>query len=399
MSNVVVSLSARTDVGRQRAGNEDSFLVSDLTGADSGLDPGETQHTIGERGSLLVVSDGMGGAAAGEIASEMAVTTVRDALVDLPLDLEVSDRLILAAQSANGKIWSHAQENPELTGMGATLTAVLVQDNEAYIAQVGDSRAYLMRREEIKQLTKDQSLVQLLIEAKMIEPENSSRVPQNVIMQALGTQPEVRVTVTSVQLSSQDGLLLCSDGLSNKVTENEMLETVRGASDLGAACTRLVDMANERGGEDNITVIIARFDGDALTAGDSIDGSVRAVNEDFFSEEAMSAIGSQMAAASTSPSSPGPVEAETEGASLSPPPGSDSPEAKTREPVDEPESSSYRSRRMDYNSILIAVLISLLLIAVLVYFFYVYYLKQPAEPIPTDTASMVGSLGFRIWDL
>ena len=393
MSNVVVSLSARTDVGRQRAGNEDSFLVSDLTGADSGLDSGETQHTIGERGSLLVVSDGMGGAAAGEIASEMAVTTVRDALVDLPLDLEVSDRLILAAQSANGKIWSHAQQNPELTGMGATLTAVLVQDNEAYIAQVGDSRAYLIRRQEIKQLTKDQSLVQLLIEAKMIEPENSSRVPQNVIMQALGTQPEVRVTVTSVQLSSQDGLLLCSDGLSNKVTENEMLETVRGASDLGQACTRLVDMANERGGEDNITVIIARFDGDALTAGESIDGSVRAVNEDFFSEEAMSAIGSQMSAATTSPSSAGAVDStgaqENEGASPGATTDRDLPEAESQEPVDESESRSSRSRRMDYNSILIAVLISLLLIAVLVYFFYVYYMKQPAEPIPADTASMV----------
>jgi len=315
----------------------------------------------------------------------------------LPLDLEVSDRLILAAQSANGKIWSHAQENPELTGMGATLTAVLVQDKEAYIAQVGDSRAYLMRREEIKQLTKDQSLVQLLIEAKMIEPENSSRVPQNVIMQALGTQPEVRVTVTSVQLSSQDGLLLCSDGLSNKVTENEMLETVRGASDLGDACTRLVAMANERGGEDNITVIIARFDGDGLTAGESIDGSVRAVNEDFFSEEAMSAIGGQITAATTSsqaeraaaatdPSAP----AETEAPPSSPLADSDPTEA--QEAADE-EGLSYRSRRMDYNSILIAVLISLLLIAILVYFFYVYYMKQPAEPIPPDTARLVG---FRI---
>jgi PPM family protein phosphatase len=394
MSNVVVSLSARTDVGRQRAGNEDSFLVCDLTGDGPGLDSGETHHTIGKRGSLLVVSDGMGGAAAGEIASEMAVSTVRDALVDLPLDLEVPDRLILAAQSANGKIWSHAQENPELTGMGATLTAVLVQDKSAYIAQVGDSRAYLMRRSEIKQLTKDQSLVQLLIEAKMIEPENSSRVPQNVIMQALGTQPEVRVTVTAVELSAQDGLLLCSDGLSNKVTEGEMLETVRGASDLGAACVRLVEMANERGGEDNITVIIARFDGDSLTAGESIDGSVRAVNEDFFSEEAMSAIGGQLtAAASSSPAAEEVVPTAPpdvfvlDGTEALPPdiPGesdtSEAPDALVQE-----KSPSHSSQRMNYNSILIAVLISLLLIAVLVYFYYVYFMKQPAETIPIDTA-------------
>jgi protein phosphatase len=395
MSNVVVSLSARTDVGRQRAGNEDSFLVSDLTGGEAGLDSGETHHTIGERGSLLVVSDGMGGAAAGEIASEMAVTTVRDALVDLPLDLEVPDRLILAAQSANGKIWTHAQENPELTGMGATLTAVLVQDKSAYIAQVGDSRAYLMRREEIKQLTKDQSLVQLLIEAKMIEPENSSRVPQNVIMQALGTQPEVRVTVTAVELSARDGLLLCSDGLSNKVTQGEMLDTVRGSSDLGAACVRLVEMANERGGEDNITVIIARFDGGSLTTGESIDGSVRAVNEDFFSEEAMSAIGGQLtAAASSSPvaedvAATAPEVFIPEEKEASPP--NTSPDSDTGgmpDALDSHESPPHMSRRMNYNSILIAVLISLLLIAVLMYFYYVYFMKQPAEALPLDTASL-----------
>ena len=134
MSNVVVSVSARTDIGRQRAGNEDSFLVADLSAGEGPLDSGETQHSVGERGSLLVVSDGMGGAAAGEIASELAVTSVRDSLADLPLDLQVSDRLILAAQNANAKIWNHARENPELTGMGATLTAVLVHDALAFIA-------------------------------------------------------------------------------------------------------------------------------------------------------------------------------------------------------------------------------------------------------------------------
>jgi len=104
MSNVVVSVSARTDIGRQRAGNEDSFLVADLSAGEGPLDSGETQHSVGERGSLLVVSDGMGGAAAGEIASELAVTSVRDSLADLPLDLQVSDRLILAAQNANASI-------------------------------------------------------------------------------------------------------------------------------------------------------------------------------------------------------------------------------------------------------------------------------------------------------
>lgn len=394
MSNVVVSVSARTDIGRQRAGNEDALLVADLASPEDCLDSGQTLHTVGERGTLLVVSDGMGGAAAGEIASEFAVTTVRDALLELSVDVEVSDRLTLAAQSANARIWNHAQENPELTGMGATLTAVLVQDALAYIAQVGDSRAYLMRGEEIKQLTKDQSLAQLLIEAGMVDSEQAARVPQNVIMQALGTQPEVRVTVTSVQLSSRDGLLVCSDGLSNKVADHEMLEAVRQSPDLGAACKRLVEMANERGGEDNITVIIARFDGERLTEGDSIDGSVRAISEDFFSEEAMSSISGQMnAAAAPAPAAEGasttitaPVvgPGETESSLSSP-----AVESETPEPGDPGESKPHPRSRMSYNAILFLALISLLLLAVAGYLFWVYYLKQPAEPLPVNTTSQL----------
>jgi protein phosphatase len=394
MSNVVVSVSARTDIGRQRAGNEDSFLVADLSAGEGPLDSGETQHAVGDRGSLLVVSDGMGGAAAGEIASELAVTSVRDSLAGLPLDLQVSDRLILAAQSANAKIWNHARENPELTGMGATLTAVLVHEALAFIAQVGDSRAYLMRGEEIKQLTKDQSLAQLLIEAGMVDAEGAARVPQNVIMQALGTQPEVRVTVISVELSSEDGLLLCSDGLSNKVAEKEMLEIVRESSDLESACARLIEMANERGGEDNITVIIARFNGGALTEGASISGSVKAVNEDFFSEEAMSAIGPiptssssgvgseaepTVAMAAVTPSDTQTAfEAAAEwGAALAAAPVEPEPEQVYPKEV----------RRMRYDLILILALISFLLLAAATYFVYVYYVRAPAAPAPVETTT------------
>ena len=394
MSNVVVSVSARTDIGRQRAGNEDSFLVADLSAGDAPLDAGETQHSVGERGSLLVVSDGMGGAAAGEIASELAVTSVRDSLAGLPLDLQVSDRLILAAQNANAKIWNHARDNPELTGMGATLTAVLVHEELAFIAQVGDSRAYLMRGDEIKQLTKDQSLAQLLIEAGMVDAEGAARVPQNVIMQALGTQPEVRVTVVSVELSSQDGLLLCSDGLSNKVAEKEMLEIVRESSDLESACSKLIEMANERGGEDNITVIIARFNGEALTAGSSISGSVKAVNEDFFSEEAMSAIG-QIPTSSPSASSSEDQPTVAIGA-LDPAdtasgfdydreyqglvPGGEVETEEDQRPLNE-------RRRMRYDLILILALVSFLLLAAATYFVYVYYIRTPAEPTPVETTT------------
>lgn len=292
MSNILVSVFARTDIGMQRSGNEDAFMVADLTTGNVGLGPDMSTHPVGARGSLMVVSDGMGGAVAGEVASEMAVTSIRESLMEMPTDLTVSERLKMATEIANERIWEHAQQNPELSGMGATVTAVLVQGTTAYIGQVGDSRAYLIRGEQIKQLTKDQSLAQMLVDSGAIAPEQVSSVPQNVIMQALGTQPTVKVALTAVELCRNDGLLICSDGLSNKIQAAEMRETAQSSSDLTAACRRLVEIANERGGEDNITVIIARFDGEALQTGtdsSSITGSFKSINQDYYSDRGQAA--------------------------------------------------------------------------------------------------------------
>jgi len=285
--NIQVSVFARTDVGMHRSGNEDSFLVADLTAGKIGLGPDVSSHQLGERGSLMIVSDGMGGAAAGEIASEMAVTTLRESLSQMSASTEISEQLKAAAEIANERIWNHSQENPELSGMGATLTAVLVQGTTAYIAQVGDSRAYLIRRAQIKQLTKDQSLAQMLVDSGAIKPEQMDSVPQNVIMQAMGTQPAVKVAMGAVQLFRNDCLVICSDGLSNKVPPNELREMIQGVGDLTDACRLLIDKANERGGEDNITVIIARFDGEALYSASetsSITGSFRALNQGYSSD-------------------------------------------------------------------------------------------------------------------
>lgn len=287
MSEILVSVFARTDVGMHRAGNEDSFLVADLTAGKVGLGPDVSKHLLGERGSLMIVSDGMGGAAAGEIASEMAVTSIRESLVEMTPSMEISDRLRTAAEIANERIWNRSQEDPELSGMGATLTAVLVQGTTAYIAQVGDSRAYLMRRGQIKQLTKDQSLAQMLVDSGAIKPDQMDTVPQNVIMQAMGTQPAVKVAMSAVELCKNDCLVICSDGLSNKVPPNDLREMIQDLEDLTEACRLLIDKANERGGEDNITVVIARFDGEALhsaTESGSITGSFRALNQGYSSE-------------------------------------------------------------------------------------------------------------------
>jgi PPM family protein phosphatase len=280
--DISVSVFARTDTGMKRAGNEDAFLVADLTTGNVGLGAKMSTHRVGERGSLMVVSDGMGGAAAGEIASAMAVKTIRDALMeDCPCD-GISDQLKLATERANERIWGYSKENRKFAGMGATLTAVLVHNTFAYVAQVGDSRAYLIRGDQVKQLTKDQSLVQLLIDSGSIQPEQAHSVPQNVVMQALGTSETIEVAMASVELYKDDLLLVCTDGLSNKVAAEEMSKTVSESESLNMACRRLVELANERGGEDNITVIAARFDGEALHSAaqsNSITGSFKMLSE------------------------------------------------------------------------------------------------------------------------
>jgi serine/threonine protein phosphatase PrpC len=268
--DVKVTVSARTDAGLRRASNEDAFMIADLTTGALGLGPDMRTHRIGDRGSLLVVSDGMGGAAAGEIASEMAVKTIRESLMAQAPNENVMKRLRGAAAAANRRIWDYSQLNEKLKGMGATLTAVLIHQTVAFIAQVGDSRAYLVRHERIKQLTKDQSLAQALVDAGAVEPGQTGPIAQNVITQALGTAPEIDVEIVSVELCQGDVLVVCSDGLSNKVTDEELLAAVQGKADLTALCRDLVEAANRRGGEDNITLVVARLDGEMLhSAGES----------------------------------------------------------------------------------------------------------------------------------
>jgi serine/threonine protein phosphatase PrpC len=240
-------------------------------------------YTLSERGALFVVSDGMGGAAAGEIASALAVNTISNYLAEKSSGEDKSQQLKEATEEANLSIWAHAEQNPERTGMGATCTAALVDGATVYIAQVGDSRAYLVRGEQVKQLTRDQSLAQMLVDAGAIQPEQAASVPQNVIMQALGTQPSVRVAMSTVELRRNDSLLLCSDGLSNKVTAHEMKQALQQSDDLAQGCRQLIALANERGGEDNITVLIARFDGEGLgmpAEGETITASLSPLTPD-----------------------------------------------------------------------------------------------------------------------
>jgi PPM family protein phosphatase len=281
-----VEVYAKTDVGRIRSGNEDNFLVLDLTaarawtGSDGAEPPADLRRfELGPKGIVLVVSDGMGGALAGDVASRMAIETVRDMLVayeeaeeDAPAPEDVLiDCLRNATDYANFAIHRRSQEDPRCSGMGATLTGAAVTGAGPDFVQVGDSRGYVIRGTEIKMATKDQSLVQQLVDVGQIsEQEAETHMFRNVILQALGAQAELVPVTGRVRLMRDDLLLLCSDGLSGKLRAEEMLRIIAEANgDLELACERLIDEANERGGEDNITVVLARFTGTDLTSADS----------------------------------------------------------------------------------------------------------------------------------
>lgn len=268
---VTVHVFGKTDTGRQRDHNEDAFLVADLTAKIASLKPEVREHALGERGSLFLVADGMGGAAAGEIASEMATETIYQHLVDTwanDKDLapqQFAFRLREAVELANAKIHEHAQQHPERRGMGTTTTTVGVLGDTLYLANVGDSRAYLIRGGNATQITKDQSLMQRLVDAgELTEEEAEKSERRNIILQALGPEPNVRVDLTHQELRHGDVIVVCSDGLSGQVTKEDIAGALTATEDPVEACGRLIDLANERGGPDNITVVVAQFTGDAL---------------------------------------------------------------------------------------------------------------------------------------
>jgi protein phosphatase len=269
--DVVVSVFGRTDVGRTREHNEDAFVVADLTTNNATLQPEVRTHVAGPKGTLFMVADGMGGAAAGEIASDMAVKIVLGEMqtgwIAKPLtSTEAFVRAIKqATKAANEQINAYAANHPEYRGMGTTATIAGLLGDTIYLAQVGDSRAYLVRSGVARQITKDQSLMQKLIEAgELTEEEAEHSERRNIILQALGPEPSVKVDLTHQQLRRGDVLVLCSDGLSGQVSKDEIAAVVAQEQDLTSACKALIDRANANGGPDNITVIIARFDGAGL---------------------------------------------------------------------------------------------------------------------------------------
>jgi serine/threonine protein phosphatase PrpC len=277
---MIVELYAKSDVGRVRRGNEDNFLLLDLTsartwtGSDENAPPKELEKFhLGPRGAIFVVSDGMGGALAGDVASRMAVEAVRDMLIGnededtaCPDDADLVECLKNATLYANIAIHHKSQEDARCSGMGATFTGAAVKGDFLDFVQVGDSRGYVIRGNKIKLATKDQSLVQQLVDVGQIsEEEAETHMFRNVILQALGAQSDLSPVTGRIKLCRDDILLLCSDGLSGKLRADDMLHIVKDfREDLAGACDALINEANNRGGEDNITVLLARFTGPDL---------------------------------------------------------------------------------------------------------------------------------------
>jgi protein phosphatase len=258
-------VSARTDVGKVRKNNEDRLLVFDLK-KQRELSAVETEVVLlRPRGVLLVVADGMGGMASGETASQMSVENFLMAFIErmepmprqglvTPSFENPRDSLTEAVRETNARVFARASAERGLKGMGTTMTAAFLEGESLFVAQVGDSRAYLLRGAEMKQLTRDQTLLASLAEKGGAPPPGN--VPwKNMLLQAVGSQADIQVAMTELPVGAGDRILLCSDGLHGPVSDTRIGEVLSGCSSPEEIARLLTDEANQNGGPDNISVI------------------------------------------------------------------------------------------------------------------------------------------------
>lgn len=260
INNPIRKVGSCSDVGMVRKVNEDSLAMFELAFTTQ-------SHRSGL--GLYVCADGMGGVNAGEIASALSVDEVTSYIQNSLANLgegvedpasEIRNHLQQAVKNANTRVYETGRYNAELSGMGTTVTAALIFGQNVFVAHVGDSRCYLINREGIDKVSRDHSLVGRLVEIGQITPEQAAKHPQrNLIYRSLGTYPNVEVDLYQRPMKIGDCLLLCSDGLTGHVADEELQEIVLAARDPHQAAQRLVNLANQRGGEDNITVILVQM--------------------------------------------------------------------------------------------------------------------------------------------
>ena len=245
-----VTFAHLTDIGRVRTRNEDSL------GAFEPDDP----ELLQARGRLFVVADGMGGLARGDVASRLAVETLREAYYEAERLEPLPEALRVSVQVANDAVYRESGRAAGAGPMGTTLTALVIRDREAFLAHVGDSRAFLVRGRRIRQLTEDHSLVAEMVREGVLSPTEAEHHPSaHVVLQALGLGTDVTIDVKGpLSLHNGDALVLCTDGLTRQVRSHE-IRRLADTRPPRRACEQLVSLANERGGPDNITLQLIRF--------------------------------------------------------------------------------------------------------------------------------------------
>ncbi|MEQ8765921.1 MAG: protein phosphatase 2C domain-containing protein [Planctomycetota bacterium] len=265
-----------TDIGRQREINEDQFLIADLTKSAAirqssmGLEIDPASREEQPAGQLLVVADGMGGHAAGEIASALVTKTLvesivlekgKSSLLELP-DEELIEQLQATLQRCQEAILEESKAVPERRGMGTTLTMAFVVGMKVFVVHVGDSRCYLYRTGELEQVTTDHTIAQQLVESGKLAPEEARDSHwSHLLVNALGGSEDIlSPEVQWADLEDGDVLLLCTDGLTQHLTDAEILKVLDGEKSIEKACQQLVRAANDGGGTDNITAVVARFE-------------------------------------------------------------------------------------------------------------------------------------------
>jgi protein phosphatase len=254
---------ARTEVGCSRERNEDSFSVLDLSSGTSGIWPNARVRHVAPPGTVIAVCDGMGGAAAGDIASKMALEGLEEVVrARAPLQevAQTEQVLLEGVRTANQRISSHAKVHPDKRGMGTTMTAAALFGEQVVIVQVGDSRAYIKRGGVLQQLTMDQNVVGQMIASGRIRPEEARNVKQrNMLLEAIGVQDKVGPDLVRVTVQPGDVLMLCSDGLTGPLDDRQVLQLLIQHDDPARACRALTEAACAAGGPDNVTVAIVRF--------------------------------------------------------------------------------------------------------------------------------------------
>jgi len=273
-SLVEVDWAALSDTGKVRKNNEDHFLLGKsgryLDVTSTNLPEGEPPFKSEEVGYGMVVADGMGGTEGGEIASRLAIGTLINLVLDVPdwilrLDGRLAEKVMRRSaeryQMVDAEISRQAEANPRLSNMGTTMTGAFSLGADLILTHVGDSRAYLLRKGRLQQLTRDQTLVQSLLDLGQITPEEVASHPmRHVLTQALGQRGgKVRVEAQRIRLEDSDCLLLCSDGLTEMVPDSQISAILSKGESAEASCRALVDVALDRGGVDNVTVIVARY--------------------------------------------------------------------------------------------------------------------------------------------